>query len=249
MKSPLATGEGPLAPGLAAFAVAGPDLAATLQGLWEGAIGRTVRCVPTRRTVAVSVEGGWLFAKWRDGGLADARAEWRWLHELPALGLNTPAPVAWIASGRRSMLVTKGATGRSFDAWILEAAAGGWGAELAHYAARCIAPLVRRLHDHHLVYRDLYWNHIFVGDPRRFDPPVFLDVERVFRPRWRWRRWVVKDLAGLRASVPASVVVTPRHELRFLRAYAGGSLRGLAGLCRAIRSKAARIGAHAPRFG
>lgn len=243
------THDQPQSPSREAFAAAGPALAAVLQALWDGAAGRTVRCVPTRRTVAMPVSGGWLFAKWRDGALADAAAEWRWLHELPALGLCTPEPVAWIGRGRRTMLVTKGVAGRSMDAWMQQAAAGGWGAELADYAARCVAPLVRRLHDQRLVYRDLYWNHVFVVDPRRSDAPVFLDVERVFRPRWRWRRWVVKDLAGLRASVPAGIVVSPRQELRFLRAYAGGSLRGLQGLCRAIRAKARRIGAHAPKFG
>jgi hypothetical protein len=220
-----------------------------LQALWDGALGRTVRCVPTRRTVAAPVVGGWLFAKWRQGASRDAAAEWRWLHELPALGLRTPEPVAWIGLGRRTMLVTKGVAGRSFDAWMQQAAAEGWSDVLADYAARQVAPLVRRLHDRHLAYRDLYWNHVFVVDPQQADPPVFLDVERVFRPRWRWRRWLVKDLAGLLSSVPSCVAVTRRHQLRFLRAYAGGSVRGLLPLFAAIRRKARRIGAHVPRFG
>ena len=120
---------------------------------------------------------------------------------------------------------------------------------MASYVVDQVAPRVRRLHDQGLVYRDLYWNHIFVEDPRRGDPPVFLDVERVVRPRWRWARWVVKDLAGLLASVPVGIEVRPRFTLRFLRAYFGGGLDAHRRTILAVVAKAARIRKHQPRFG
>jgi len=187
--------------------------ASAVRGLWSGSLGCTVRCVPTRRTVATAVDGSWLFGKWRLGARRAAAAEWRWLHLLPMLGLRVPQPVAWLGRGRRTLLVTAGLPGRGVDAWAVDAAREGWLPELVAWACRHMAPLVRRLHDRGLVYRDLYWNHVFVDDPRRDAAPALLDVERVFQPRWRLRRWRIKDLAGLLASVP--VELKHRAALRF----------------------------------
>ncbi len=225
---------------------AGPH-AAALRALWWGAIGHTVRCVPTRRTVAAQVDGQWWFGKWRTGGRRTAAAEWHWLHVLPMLGLRTPPPIAWLGRGRRTLLITAAATGRALDAWALDAAREGWLGQLAAWACEHVAPAVRALHAQRLAYRDLYWNHVFADDPRRGGAPTFLDVERVFHPRWRWQRWLVKDLAGLASSLP--VPVPARAQLRFLRAYLRAPLRTHRPLLRAIVAKAARIRAHAPRYG
>lgn len=223
--------------------------APVVRAMWDGSLGCTVRCVPTRRTVAVPFDGGWLFGKWRVGHRGDAAAEWHWLHVLPLLGLRVPEPVAWIGRGRRSLLVTAGLAGRAMDAWIVEAAAQGWLPELVAWACRRVAPVVRRLHDRGLVYRDLYWNHVFVAAPRDGAEPHFLDVERVFRPRLWPRRWRIKDLAGLLSSVPAGVPLPRFAGLRFLRHYLGEPLRDHLRLLRAIDRKAARIRAHRPRYG
>lgn len=239
----------PQVPDSSTFARLEPEVAVAVQGLWSGSSGHTVRCVPSRRTVAVQVSGRWLFAKWRSGALGNAAAEWRWLHLLPLLGLRTPVPVIWLGRGRRSLLVTMGVEGRSLDAWIVDAAAEGWGEVLGAYLVRHVAPLVRRLHDQGLVYRDLYWNHLFAEDPRRDLAPVFLDVERVMKPRWLWGRWVVKDLAGLLSSVPPEVKVPLRTALRFLRAYCGESLHSHRALMAAVVAKARRIQGRQPRFG
>jgi hypothetical protein len=222
------------------------DAAEPVLALWHGRSGRIVRCVPTRWTVASEVAGGWLFAKFRCGERARAAAEWRWLHVLPLVGLRTPAPVAWVGHGARTMLVTRGVPGRPLDAWIVSAAADGWLPQLAAWACREVAPRVRALHAAGLVHRDLYWNHVVATDPRAGAEPTFLDVERVFRPLWRRRRWFVKDLAGLASSLPVTLPV--RLLLRFARAYdprRGADRRWL----RAIARKAAQIQAHAPRFG
>ena len=236
--------EPPDAPRLAASLGRLGDVVA---GLWQGTSGRIVRCVPTRWTVALEHDDGWLFAKVRRGERARAAAEWRWLHVLPLLGLRTPSPVAWVGRGGRTMLVTRGVAGRPLDGWIADAARDGWLRELGAWACREVAPRVRALHAAGLVYRDLYWNHVFAEDPRNGALPTFLDVERVTRVRWRRRRWVIKDLAGLLSSLPASL--PQRLLLRFARAYWGERLRWRRRDLDAIRRKAAQIRGHAPRYG
>jgi hypothetical protein len=78
-----------------------------------------------------------------------------------------------------------------------------------------------------------------------------IDLQRVFRPKWRRRRWVIKDLASLEFSTPADCI-SVSERLRFLCWYAKvcpglGSPRELAAR---IASKAARIAAHhAKRIG
>lgn len=193
------------------------------------------------------VDGAQLYAKLRCGRRRDAVAEWHWLHALPAMGVRTPAPVAFLGSPRRSVLVTAGVAGRSFDSWAVAALAEGWFDGLVRQVCNLVAPVVKRLHDHGVVYRDLYWNHIFSKDPRTGAEPVFLDVERAMRPRWLWRRWVVKDLAGLLASAPDAAWGRP--AVRFLRAYLGGTVREHRHMLAAVSAKAARIRGHAPRFG
>ena len=237
----------PQAPEACGEAGEGDSAANAVRALWSGAIGRTVRCVPTRRTVVARVGDQWWFAKWRRGDRRIGAAEWHWLHALPQLGLRTPPPIAWVGRGRHTLLITAAVPGRGLDAWAVDARRGGWLGELVAWACTHVAPAIRALHAHGLVYRDLYWNHVFTADPRRGSTAHFLDVERVFRPRWRRRRWLVKDLAGLASSLPVTVPL--RWRLRFLRACLPGPLRKHRALLRAIETKAARITAHSPRFG
>lgn len=239
--------DSPTGPWLAMLA---PSQAEAVRGMWAGSVGHTVRCVPTRRTVAVALGGEWLFGKWRIGRGSAAAAEWRWLHVLPLLGIRTAEPIAWLGSHGRSLLVTAGVPGRALDVWAIEAWREGWLPELIDYVCRHVAPAVRRLHDQGLVYRDLYWNHLFATDPRTAAAgcePVFLDCERILRPRVRWHRWIVKDLASLWASVP--LPVGRRSALRFLRWYLREPLRGHRRSILAILAKADRIRRHVPRYG
>lgn len=217
-----------------------------------GALGYTVRCTPRRRTVvATASDGRVLFVKLRRGRLRDAKAEWRWLHLLPMLGVRTARPVALARLPRgQSALCTLAATGRPCDALLAEALLQGRRGLALAFACRVVAPLVRGLHDRGIAVRDLYWNHLFAADLAA-DEVVLLDVERVFRPRLRRRRWVVKDLAGLLASVPGDLPAL-RDRLAFLRAYLGGggmARRERRRLGRDVLRKAERIRAHAPRYG
>jgi hypothetical protein len=147
----------PQDPASLGFAAVAGERAPLLLDLWHGCVGRTVRCVPNRRTVVVKESTGTWFAKWRRGAARNAAVEWNWLHVLPMLGLASPKPVAWLARGRDSLLVTEGLPGRAFDAWWADAHRAGHGEVVERHAAYVVAPAVRRLHEAGLVYRDLYW--------------------------------------------------------------------------------------------
>lgn len=220
-----------------------------VRALWSGCLGHTVRCVPTRRTVVAVGSAGRVYAKWRRGGRRQAAAEWQWLHLLPMLGLRTPTPVALLVEGRRSLLVMQELPGRSLDAWWRLADQQGWLPELCEYLCREVAPQVRLLHQHGLVYRDLYWFHLVAEDPRRGGAPGWIDVERVLRPRWLWRRWVCKDLAGLWATVPDGIAVPRLTLLRFARLCLGVPLVERRGWLRQIERRAARLRRRQPRYG
>lgn len=222
------------------------EVAAVVRAMWAGAAGITVRCVPTRRTVmARTPSGRVLFGKLRHGRGSDAETEWHWLHVLPLLGLRVPNAVARLRRGRRSLLVTEALPGRALDSWFAAAAVTGNVAPVVRHAIAELAPLLAAMHRRGIVFRDLYWNHLFATDLDA--PPAMLDVERVFRPRWRRWRWQVKDLASLLASLP--VPLPTITKLRFLAAYLGEPLRHNRRLIAAVVAKARRIRRHQPRYG
>lgn len=187
------------------------------------------------------------FHKLRTTRRRDADREWYWLHQLPAMGFSVATPIGRQRRGRATILSTAGVSGRPLDAALADALRRGLDTGVRDYLCGVLAPVVRRLHGLGLVFRDLYCNHVFVDalDPAA-SPPVLIDVERVFRPRWRMRRWRVKDLAGLLASTPVPLPAT--WGVRFLRAYLedGGEWRSWA---RAVTAKARRIRGHRPRYG
>jgi hypothetical protein len=109
--------------------------------------------------------------------------------------------------------------------------------------------LVAGLHGQGYVHRDLYLSHIFF-DPAR--PPqgslCLIDLQRVMRPRWRFRRWRVKDLAALNYSTPRAIV-SQADRLRWLRYYLGVKKLRAAGKQMAYRviGKTNRISRREPR--
>ncbi|MFK7742091.1 MAG: lipopolysaccharide kinase InaA family protein [Planctomycetota bacterium] len=192
---------------------------------------------------------GTAYAKIFSAQTSGARTEWHWLHMLPMLGVRAPDPIASRFTSRRAMIVTAAVSGRSLDAWLVDARREGWLAQAFAYVCQDVADMVARLHRQGVVHRDLNTAHLFVADPRLPDsPPTLIDVERMFEPRWRRRRWIVKDLASLLASSP--VPVTTRVWWRFLRGYAPElGQRERRRLAFAVRRKAKRIAAHQPRYG
>lgn len=121
-----------------------------------------------------------------------------------------------------------------------------------------LADVVGRFHEAGFAHRDLYLCHVFIHpdwrtliaacgeQPPTATEPLFrlIDLQRVFRPRWRCRRWAVKDLAALDFSTPAECV--GRWErLRFLCRYVRvcgrfGTARQLAKLIVARSGRLAR---------
>jgi len=216
--------------------------------MWFGRLGTTVRCVPWRRTLMGSSGSTTLYAKVYHGRGGAAAREWRWLRELPQLGILAPQPVIWLAERRTAMIVTSAVAGRSLDAWAADAAEQGWLEAVFGYACSVVASFARQLHGQGLIHRDLNCAHLYSDDPRAGGAVTVIDVERVFRPRLRWRRWVVKELASLLASAPVKVPV--RVQLRFLRCYAPDASRAERhSLARSVARKALRITRHQPRFG
>lgn len=227
---------------------------AAAEAALDGAVGFSVRCTPRRQTLRVETAGVDLYVKLRDGRLADARAEWHWLHVLGGLGLRVPEPLAFVVRGRRSALVTGAVAGRPCDAWFRGGGVAGRRGPALAFACGPVARAVAALHAQGLVYRDLYWNHVFATGLGGDAVPVFLDVERVFRPRFRFERWRVKDLAGLRSSLP--VAPSLREVARFLCAYSAAlgldpsaSRRRRRDWIKAAGRKAARIASHQPKYG
>ena len=226
---------------------------ALLLAAMRGACGFSVRCTPGRITRMVDWNGGVAFAKVRVGRPADARREWRWLRELPRIGLPTPEPIAFVQRGRATALLIRGVGGRPLDAFFREANDAAEFARVVAFAVRAVAPKVAALHRSGLVYRDLYWGHVVTDGVEARHDATFLDVERVFAPRLWFERWRTKDLAGLASSFPGEIPL--RAAVRFLRAYLAADA-GLANgrgavreLLRRAAGKALRIRAHAPRFG
>lgn len=218
-----------------------------LRALWHGAVGRVVRCVPGRYTVmAEDPAGRVVFAKLRRGRAGDAAAEWRWLHVLPMLGFQAPTPVAFLQRRRKTMVVTEAVAGHAADTLTHMALANGATGSPAEFLLGAVAPTIARLHGQGIVFRDLYWNHLFATALGAGDVTL-LDVERAFQPRWRRRRWIVKDLAGLLASAP--IALPCRVWLRALHLYQGGRPPGWKALATAVRRKADKIRAHRPRYG
>lgn len=207
--------------------------------------GWTVRCTPRRRTIAGPRVGGHLlFRKERAG--PGAAAEWRMLHELEQRGFGVPTPVCWAQAEGRSVVVSLEVAGRPLDALLREAVHDGSQAAAAAYCSEVVAPLVRRLHDSGLFHRDLYWNHLYAESLTGSEPRL-IDVERVFRPRWRIARWRIKDLAALLSSTPPEFSRTA--QLRFLRSYLTGVSRSWRELAPHILRKAHRIASRRPKYG
>ncbi|RJP24131.1 MAG: hypothetical protein C4527_19265 [Candidatus Omnitrophota bacterium] len=178
-----------------------------------------------------------------------AAVEWTWMWTFLSEGIPTPQPVAFgeeIKNGVeiRSLIVTEALPGRSLETWM-----NRWGENdkpLIRKLINPLADLIARLHKNRFIHRDLYTCHIF------FDPlaPVqnslyLIDLQRVIKPKWWIRRWIVKDLAALNYSTPSSVVST-KDRLRWLKRYLG--IPRLATkekrLIRQIQKKTKRIARH-----
>ncbi len=65
-----------------------------------------------------------------------------------------------------------------------------------------LADAVRKFHAAGYVHRDLYCCHLFADRHAGEFEFYLIDLARAFRPKWRRGRWLVKDLAQLKFSMP-----------------------------------------------
>ncbi|GIK15339.1 MAG: hypothetical protein BroJett003_03030 [Planctomycetota bacterium] len=166
-----------------------------------------------------------------------AGVEWTWMRRLAESGIGVPKAVALAEERRgdrelRSAVLITEVPGESLEAWF--ARGSGSADDIRRRLIAPLASLIRRFHETGHVHRDLYAAHAFVEET--VAGPVFrlIDLQRVFRPRWRRRRWIVKDLASLSYSCPAGLV-SRAARVRWLKHYLEVS-RLRAGDKRLIRS-------------
>jgi heptose I phosphotransferase len=152
--------------------------------------------------------------------------EWRNIRRLVEAGVPTVTPVAFGERmrgpfERQSFVVTQAIPGVSLEQFVPEhlRPGGDVGPAKRRAIVGQLALLVRTLHEAGFVHRDLYLSHIFISHNRDGRPALrLIDLQRVFRPRWRWRRWQVKDLAALHYSTPPACVPAT-ERIRFMRQY------------------------------
>ena len=153
-----------------------------------------------------------------------AGVEWVWMRRLWDDGIVCVSPVALgeeVVRGKeiRSVLMTEAVPGQSLERWMSQWHEVGPGR--SREVLLGVARLVARLHDKGYVHRDLYLSHIFYDSSSRGDEALrLIDLQRIIRPRWRLRRWIVKDLASLNYSAPAECF-SLADRLRWLLVYLG----------------------------
>jgi len=176
-----------------------------------------------------------------------AGLEWQWAECLSRDGIFCIEPIAFGEElrrnrERRSAILTLGLPGDALERWMLMWKArdagltdegtrgprvGGTPAadgklSVIRRVLVDVAAVVSRLHGCGYVHRDLYLSHIFF-DPSSLTVPIrLIDLQRVIRPRFFLRRWIVKDLAALNFSTP-SELVTRTDRLRWIKQYLGVS--------------------------
>ena len=183
--------------------------------------------------------------------------EWQQVRRLRRAGIPTPIPVAFgekMGGWREkcSFIVLASAPGESLERWVPRHLMDGQttiGVEHRRTLVRQVALLARALHQAGFCHRDLYLSHVFVDMAEPSDPVLTLiDLQRVFQPRWRKRRWRVKDLASLHFSCPRQAV-SATDRLRFALAYLDADRLSPASkqLIRQVAAKAARIARRSER--
>jgi hypothetical protein len=180
---------------------------------------------------------GQQFARWRRGAwrTSTAGVEWQNARSLERAGIACARPTAFGQRmqgplEKRSFVILDEVQGCSLERWLPEHVPPP--DEDTDPRARraqidALARFVGRFHAAGFVHRDLYLSHVFFTGAGRERPAIagpddevfaLIDLQRVFRPRWRKRRWAVKDLSALDYSTPADRV-SRQERLRFLCRY------------------------------
>lgn len=150
--------------------------------------------------------------------LSPAAHEWDAISKVRAAGIETMAAVAfgemrllpWLGP---SFIMTAEVGGRRLEDYV-RLLCGKFREKRGIISA--LADCARRLHRAGLNHRDLYLSHVFL----QAGGPALIDLQRVQQNARGTNRWVVKDLAALNYSSPASAV-SRTDRMRFLHRYLG----------------------------
>jgi hypothetical protein len=163
--------------------------------------------------------------RWEQGSqVTPGELEYRVATTLLQSGIPVPAPIAWgwrdQQSERQSFVILEAVPGEPAHLWTarLPAAstAEAWRRKCRMVVA--LADLARKFHRLGFRHRDFYLNHVFVTGYDKDMQLSLIDLQRVFRPRWRPQRWQIKDLAQLNFSATHDGFSQPMR-LRFLHHY------------------------------
>lgn len=233
--------------------------------------GAIVRDAGPRKTYKVETEEGVLYVKiHRDvplsrrwnvtgrGSSSPAHIEWDAISMMRKTGFDVPEPVAFgeeinlLGCPRRSFIITREVVGSQLDHLLEDGYPNPLGLserEARDQVLKDVSGMIRRFHSTGFYHKDLYLCHLFVTEDPRWGRPFFIDLERVDRDFPPRRRWLVKDLAALHYSAPATV--TRADRLRFLLLYMSKTrVDPHCKKCvRDIVEKSRKIAAHVPKFG
>ncbi len=170
-----------------------------------------------------------LVQRWLEDGvrLPIACREVRVSEALQSVGIATFKPLAWGWQGtwgrhQKSFVVMSELEGKSLERWLAESPLSESHSDWIKKKILVgnVAALARRFHGAGWFHRDFYLCHIFIEESGSDIKLSLLDLARVFRPRWRIERWLIKDLAQLDYSTPRQTF-SRAMRLRFAKLYMG----------------------------
>lgn len=214
--------------------------------------GDIFRDVAGRRTLRFEFAGNRYFAKVHQGvgwgeiiknllvgkmPILGAENEWRAVAKLHECDIDTMTAVGfgsrnWNPAKRQSFIITQALE----DTVSLEDYCADWlqkppPVAIKRQLIQRVATISRKMHGNGVCHRDYYICHFLLHDAEAYSlgqqtqPRLSLiDLHRALNRRALSQRWIVKDIAGLYFSA-MHIGLTQRDVLRFLRVYAGKSLR------------------------
>jgi len=206
--------------------------------------GKEYRALESRRTYAVDLGGKTFFVKYHRGTgsgeilknlvrlrlpVVSARNEWRAIKALQDLGVSVPVVAGWGGRGflpqrMESFIVTEDVGTQE----NLEDLTRDWRSEPPSFTdklawLREVARISRLMHGHGICHRDFYLCHFMIRD-KVGHQLTLIDLHRALLKKQLGQRWIIKDIGSLYFSA-MDIGLTQRDLYRFVRSYAGTSLR------------------------
>ncbi len=211
--------------------------------------GEVFKRIQNRRTFRIEREGQGFFLKCHHGvgwgeivknlsqlrpPILGAGNEWRAIHRLRELGVETMTPVAygrrgWNPAAIDSLLITEELQGCvSLESYTEKWRENPPDARRKWTLIERLAQIARTLHENGVNHRDFYLCHFMLALPWDGSEGNLhlhvIDLHRVQIRRTTPQRWVVKDIGSLWFSA-MQIGLTRRDLLRFMRSYRAVPLR------------------------